>query len=285
MKILVTGAAGRLGRAVCEAAKGRHEIVGIDINVPPGVEGILRVDITDEAAVKKVAEGCQAIIHTAALHGAFLKTHPRADFFRVNCIGTDNLYQAAVTHGIKRFVYSSTLDVFGHTWYDYGARVLDETCPPNPVTVYGLTKLLGEHIGHHYAARHGIRVAALRYATFDERPWQQAGLGLVGRWVWVGDVAQANLLAVESDRIRDDIFHITTRTRLREEDLIAGIAEPEKILELRWPGSVALLKKAGVKITPTLYPLVDISKAQRILGYEPKYDFDSYLAFLREKYP
>jgi nucleoside-diphosphate-sugar epimerase len=283
MKILVTGAAGRLGRAVCEAAKGKHETVGIDTNVPPGAQHIQKVDITDFEAVKAVAAGCDAIIHTAALHGAFLKTAPRADYFRVNGVGTDNLYQAAVAHGIKRFVYSSTLDVFGHTWYDYGARVLDESCPPNPITVYGLTKLLGEHIGHHYASRQGIRVAALRYASFDERPWQQTGLGLIGRWVWVGDVAQANLLAAESDRIRDDVFLITTRTKLREEDLIEGIANPEKILERRWPGSVELLKKAGVKITPTLYPLVDISKAQRILGYEPKYDFDSYLNHLREK--
>jgi nucleoside-diphosphate-sugar epimerase len=162
-------------------------------------------------------------------------------------------------------------------------RVLDEECKPNPVTVYGLTKLLGEHIGHNYAARHGIRVAALRYASFDERPWFQTGLGLVGRWVWVGDVAQANLLAAESDRIWDDVFHITTRTQLRDEDLIEGIANPEKILELRWPGSVELLKRAGVKIAPILFPLVDISKAQRILGYEPKYDFYSYLNHLREK--
>ena len=284
MKILVTGAAGRLGRAVCEAAPRRqHEIVAIDTNVPSGAQNIQRVDITDFEAVKACAAGCDAIIHTAAMHGAFLKTQPRSEFFRVNCVGTDNLYQAAVLHGIKRFVYSSTLDVFGHRWEDYGVRVLDEACPPNPITVYGLTKLLGEHIGHNYASRHGMRVVALRYASFDERPWYQTGLGLVGRWVWVGDVAQANLLAAESDRIRDDVFHITTRTRLREEDLIEGIANPEKILDLRWPGSVELLKKAGVKIAPILFPLVDISKSQRILGYEPKYDFDSLLNYLRQK--
>jgi nucleoside-diphosphate-sugar epimerase len=280
MKILVTGAAGRLGRAVCEAAKGRHAIVGIDTTVAPG---ILRVDITDIEAVKNAAAGCDAIIHTAALHGAFLKTAPRADYFRVNCVGTDNLYQAALAHGIKRFVYSSTLDVFGHRWEDYGARVLDEGCTPNPITVYGLTKLLGEHIGHHYASRHGIRVAALRYASFDERRWHDVGLSLVVRWVWVGDVAQANLLAAESDRIRDEVFHITTRTRLCEEDLIEGIANPEKVLERRWPGSVETLKKAGVKIAPVLFPLVDISKARRLLGYEPRYDFDDLLGYLREK--
>jgi nucleoside-diphosphate-sugar epimerase len=67
-RILVTGAAGRLGRAVCSVAVGRYDVVGFDL-ADPQVQGIQAVigDVRDLDALQKAAKGCAAIVHTAAL--------------------------------------------------------------------------------------------------------------------------------------------------------------------------------------------------------------------------
>lgn len=284
MRILVTGAAGRLGQAVLKAAAGRHEVVPFDVRGSEGTENLIVGDVSDLDTIMEVAEGCDAIIHTAALHGGHIKTHSHADYIRINVQGTDNLYQAALRYGIRKMVYSSTMEVtLGRNWDTWGASLQDEDTPPRPDSIYSLTKLLAEQLGHYYSRMHGIKVASMRYMSFDSRPPEQIGLGLVARWVWVMDAAEANLLAAESDRVEDDIFHIGPLTKLTYEDIVEGITNPEVVLERRYPGSIELLKIAGITIGRSLWPVTSISKGQRILGWTPQYTFEDYLQYLRRQ--
>ncbi len=285
MKILVTGAAGRLGEAVLAEAQGRHETIAFDIREPAGKKpaGFIVGDVSNLEDVLRAAEGCQAIIHPAGLTGAHLQTHAQADFIRINVTGTHNVLQAAVRHGIRKVCYSSTMEVTaGRDWAAWGASVQDEETPSRPDSIYSLTKYMGEVSCHFFHRIHGIKVAIFRYMSFDERAPEKVALGLVARWVWARDAAEANLLAAESDRVEDDVFHIGPANRLTSQDVVQGMTNPEGVLEKHYPGSVELLKKAGVPIRPVLWPVTRIEKARQILGWTPRYRFENYLDHLRK---
>ena len=285
-KILVTGAAGRLGRAVCSAAASRYHVVAFDRAGVEGAEGVEPVpgDVRDLEALKRAARDASAIIHTAALLDRFIGERPRSEFFDVNVTGTDNVFQAALEAGVPTVVHSSSTEVYGTQWEEFGARLIDEDCPVRPRTVYGLTKYLSEGVAHFYARHHGVRVASLRYMTFNQKPPEKLGLGLVARYLWVMDAAEANLACVESDRFEDEVFLIGPRTPLTPVDVVEAVWNPEAVLERHWPGSVELLKQAGVSTGPnSLYPVVSISKARRLLGWTPSYTFSDYLEHLRSR--
>lgn len=279
-KLLVTGASGRLGRAVCSAAAGRYEIVGFDLEPCPPAGHVRAVtgDLRELGALTRAAEGCAAIVHTGALLDRFIGKRPRSEFFEINVTGTDNVFQAALAHGIRKVVYSSSTEVYGTQWEQFGAMLVTEEHPIAPRTIYALTKHLTEGVARSYAASHGIKAAGLRYMTFNEKPPETLGLGLVARYLWVRDAAEANLACVESERFDHDIFLIGPDTPLTQMDVVEAVWNPEQVLARHWPGSVELLRQAGVAIKPNqLYPVVSISKARRLLDWKPAYTFADYL--------
>jgi len=283
MKILVTGALGHLGSTVVSLAQEKHEMVTFDIREPDGEapSNFIQGDVANLDEVLRAAEGCDAIIHPAGLTGGHLSTNTHADFIRVNVTGTDNIFQAALKHGITKVCYSSTMEVtLGRDWMAWGASIQDEETPPRPDSIYPLTKYIGEQIAHFFHDMHGIKVAIFRYMAFDSRPPETIGLGLIARWVWVQDVARANLLAAESERVEDDLFHIGPLNRLTPQDVVQSLTDPEGILEKHYPGSVELLQKANVPIRPVLWPVTRIHRARQVLGWIPQYTFDDYLLHL-----
>ena len=117
MKILVTGAAGNLGRAILQKCRGRHEVVGVDIVALPEELAsedhftFKKGDAFDPEFFRDVATGCDAICHTAALHGGNLNTHSREQFIQVNAGGADMICQTMLYLGIERIAFSSTSEV------------------------------------------------------------------------------------------------------------------------------------------------------------------------------
>lgn len=278
--LLVTGAAGRLGRAVCAAAAGRYRVVGFDKEACATAEHVRPVtgDLRDPEALVRAAEGCDAIVHTGALLDRFIGKRPRSEFFETNVTGTDHVFQAALAHGIRTVVFSSSTEVYGTSWEDFGATVIDESHPVAPQTIYALTKSLGEGIAHSYAARYGIRSACLRYMTFNDKPPESMKTGLVARYLWARDAAEANLACVESACYEHEVFLIGPDTPLSKADAVEAVWNPLAVLERHWPGCDALLARAGVKVGPSeLYPVVSIAKARRMLGWKPAYTFADYL--------
>jgi len=282
-KLLVTGASGNLGAAVVQKALERgYEVVGLDWQPQPGPIEIVEGSVTDVDLIQRLAEGCNAIIHTAALHGAHRETHSFADYIAVNVQGTQNLLQAAVDHGATHFVYSSTAEVvIGRTWGSGGAMRYDEQAPTNPDWKYAVTKLMAEELCRYYARYHGLRVAAMRYMAFGAADVRKLGVSLVARYVPTEDVAEANLLAAESETIRFEVFNIGPDCPLTNEDVVLGVRDPEAALEKHWPGSVELLKANGYALPAVLWPVADITKAKQVLGWQPQYGFPELLAELR----
>jgi len=215
MKILVTGAAGRVGSAVVERCRGRHETVAFDHVRPSNGDTIVCADVRDREAVFAAAAGCEAIIHPAGFHGGHLQNHSAEDFLAVNVTGVNHLYEAMIAHGIGRIVQSSTMEVVcGRDWLANGAAVLDEGTQPKPDAIYALSKYLAEQLGPYYLRQHGLTTAILRYMNVDTKTPDEAGLQMTARWVWRYDVAEANILAAEATTIGCEVFHIGPDTPL-----------------------------------------------------------------------
>ena len=153
MRLLVTGATGFIGsRLVVMARDAGFEVVATGaINNPverdrcdalqkEGIEVAMGSLLSGDLA-GRVTRSCDAVIHLAAAqHEAHLDDE---HFRRVNVEGTRLLLQAAADSGVKRFVYGSTIGIYGDAM---PTATLDETSPPDPGNVYTRTKLQAEDL-------------------------------------------------------------------------------------------------------------------------------------------
>jgi nucleoside-diphosphate-sugar epimerase len=280
MKILLTGATGNLGRAIRRVAGDRHQFVLMDVSDAVVQQGGIRGTVADAELVLRAAEGCDCIIHTAAMHGAWKDKASNAAFLQTNVLGAEYLFQAALKHGIRRVVMSSTMEVYvGYDWRAYGTALLDETLPPRPNWIYPTSKLMVEELGHMYARTAGLEVVQLRYMAFDDRPLDQLGLGLLCRWMTPDDVGRANLLAATRPGLRDEALNIGPETPLTQADAFDAAADPWRVLERHWPGCTPIVRRLGLDPAPELFwPVTRIDRARHALGWEPE---SSFAAFLR----
>lgn len=282
MKLFLTGACGLVGRAIREAGDGDHQFVNLDITDEIETIGGVRGSITDRELILRATEGCDAIIHTAAMHGAFKDKHPNQDFIQTNVVGTENLFEAAIKNGIKRLVISSSLEVLcGVDWTASRTLVYDQNTPYSPDWIYPVTKVMVEELGHFHARENGLEVAQLRYVWVRKVPQHKIGLGLLARSIADSDVASINLLCCTDPNVRDDVFQVGPDTPIDHDDVLASFKDPWQPLERHWPGCTDLLKDAGQEPSAGHYfPIADIAPAKRMLGWQPQVTFDAYLADL-----
>ena len=157
--ILVTGGGGFLGRVVCrELRQAALPCLGADLR---GAD--CACDVTDREAVFRLFEtqAICAVIHLAAL----LPSASRADpslATRVNILGTVNVIDAAARHGVQRFVFGSSMSVFGNQG---DGTPLPEDQPVGPTDVYGAAKLYSEIYGAAVGRARGLCFAALRMVS------------------------------------------------------------------------------------------------------------------------
>jgi nucleoside-diphosphate-sugar epimerase len=287
MKIFVTGAAGFIGRATMEYGADRgHQMVGCDVAGTDECPGVATGCVTDLDFLTTAMVGCDAVVHLAAVHGGHLADGmSHAEFYRINVGGTDNVFQAALANDIRRVVSASSLDILcGSDWMLSGAQKYSERTPPNPDSLYALTKLMGEDMGHFYHATHSIRYCGLRYVYVTgscSEPTLIAPLSLISRVTLREDCAIANILACTSERVFDDVLLIGPENPLDSRDLVKAVNHPEAVLEKHWPGALDDITAAGFKPTGMVWPACDITRAKQVLGWVPRYDFDWFLDRIR----
>ena len=162
MKVLVTGATGFVGRALCPALKQvGHEVSAAVRNpnaddIPEGVTVHAINDIGPETDWAEALSGADAVIHLAAR--AHVMNETAAEFNRVNGEGTARLASATATAGIRRFVYLSTVKVMG----ERSDAPFQEVDTPRPEDAYGKSKLVGEQALTVAAAGTGLETVILR---------------------------------------------------------------------------------------------------------------------------
>jgi len=282
MRILLTGACGMLGRAIRRVGAADHQFIPLDITEDAATEGGVCASITDESAVFRAAEGCDAIIHTAAMHGSSFGKESNAKFIATNVLGAENLFQAAMKFGIRRLVMSSTLEILcGRDWKAYGTTVLDESLPPRPDWIYPQTKLQVEQLGSFYARNHGLEVANLRYSTVWDTPVEQIGMALLARRMTATDAANANLSAATRPGLCDEVFLIASDSPLTQKDVNDAQTDPWAVLENHWPGCRPILEKHKIEPKPDgFWPVSRIDKAKLMLDWDPQSRFENYLLHL-----
>jgi len=167
MNILVTGGAGYIGSTVAQQLLEAGHRVTVYDNLSsghraavPAAARFVRGDTLERAALDQVlgSEAFNAILHFAAFIEAGESMREPGRFFRNNVTGALTLIDAAIAHGVPRFVFSSTAGVYASK-----DGPLVETDPVGPSSVYGATKYMVEQALEWYHRIHGLRVAILRY--------------------------------------------------------------------------------------------------------------------------
>lgn len=225
-KILVTGGAGFIGSHVVDAfIDAGHQVVVVDNlstgkreNVNPQAR-FYAVDIRRIEELEEVfaAERPEAISHQAALANVRASMEDPITYAEVNILGSLALLELARKYGCRRFIYAST----GGAVYGEPERVpVTEDHPINPLDPYGSSKHAVEHYLYLYRRHYGLSYVSLRYPNVygpRQDPLGEAGvvaiftgLMLQGKqpvingsgeqqrdFVYVGDIARANVLALE----------------------------------------------------------------------------------------
>lgn len=168
MRVLITGGQGRVGTPVSQKflANG-WDVHVISVEPESNIDGVTyaQCDILDYGAVRNEIEGCDAVVHLAAIPSP--RSHPAPEMFNVNVSGTYNVYEAAAQAGIKRVVQASSINALGCFWGDDDRQFeyfpIDEDHPNYTTDGYSFSKELVENIAAYYWRRDGISGASFRF--------------------------------------------------------------------------------------------------------------------------
>jgi nucleoside-diphosphate-sugar epimerase len=213
LAVLVTGAAGRIGReAVRELVARGHCVRAFDLVAAKGTDDVMIGSITDPDAVRRAMQGIDVLIHLAA-------TPDDDDFLERllpnNLVGAFHVLEEARLAGVKRMVLGSSGQV---VWWQRftGPLPLTADAPPSPRGWYAATKLFQEAAGRAFAAKYGISVIAARLGWC---PRDRAHVDELGRTEWgpdvyfsPGDAGRFFACAVECPaEIRFQVVYATSR--------------------------------------------------------------------------
>jgi len=285
MKILVTGAAGHLGSHLIPALlQAGFEARGFDIAQPttPPDYPFSTGDLADNTALKTALEGAAMIIHCASIHP--WKTYTDDQYLDANIKGTWHLYTAAVELGINRVVLTSSIAATGYS-------VPPDQWPINEEQqfvlsdLYSLTKHAQEDIARMFAAKGQVNTVALRPPAFMPKPELEIGFNLTGAFGLVDDivtahVAAARVLAEDNQSLRPfEAFFVTNKLPYTSQDAVLcdfnGDVQP--LVKAHWPQAYEWMKARGYQGAwiPAVY---DISKAERLLNWQPQHNFEEWFA-------
>jgi UDP-glucose 4-epimerase len=306
--ILVTGGCGLIGSTTIDLllrdfSPARIVILdnmarGTLINVEQALQdprvALVRGDIRDIDTVQKAMMGIDAVIHMAALRITACAADTR-EAMEIMCDGSFNVVEAARANGVKKIVAASTASIYGQA---ESFPTSEDHHPYNNQTWYGASKVMLEGLLRSYHAMFGLPYVALRYFNVygprmdihgrytevlirwmeriaaGQPPMIQGDGNQTMDFVYIEDVARSNVLSLQADVV-DDVFNIASGTETSLNELAA-----------------ALLRVMGSRLQPEYGPerkvnavtrrLADISKAKRLLGFEPTIGLDRGLGRLVE---
>jgi uronate dehydrogenase len=162
--VLVTGAAGRVGRYLRSGLPAFGWDLRLMDRAPiPDAPDAIVADIRDTGALSEAMDGVDAVVHLA---GVVKPNDPFADVLAVNIGGTYEVLEAARAASVERFVFASSNHANGFA--PRGAP--DAGGGDRPDSYYGVSKLFGEALGRLYADRYGLRVACIRIGSCFDQP-------------------------------------------------------------------------------------------------------------------
>ena len=300
-RICVTGGAGFIGSTLCGRLVDNNEIVIFDnghrdamqytsLAAHPNVT-FIRGDVLDAAAVMKAMDGCQSVIHLAAIAGvdAVFK-HPVLTM-KVNMLGTYHVLEAALAHKVERLIDFSTSEVFGS--YAFRVQEADVTslgAVGESRWTYAVSKLATEHLAHNYFKEFGLPTVSIR--PFNIYGPRQVGQGAIHSFVVHALRNEDLVIHNDGSQIRawcyvDDIVDGVLTCLVRPEAVgeAFNIGNPRSVVTvynlareiIRLSGSTSKLKFEKVTRADVELRIPSIVKAESLLGFEPKVDLDEGL--------
>ncbi|WP_332851311.1 NAD-dependent epimerase/dehydratase family protein [Duganella sp. S19_KUP01_CR8] len=166
-RLLLTGAAGGLGKILRDRIKPWADVVRLsdigDMGEAREGEEIVQCDLADKAAVFKLLEDVDAVLH----FGGISTENTFENIMAANIAGTYNLYEAVHKHGVKRVVFASSNHTIG---YYKTTDYIDADSPMRPDSLYGVSKCFGESLSRYYYDRAGIETVCLRIGSSFPEP-------------------------------------------------------------------------------------------------------------------
>jgi UDP-glucose 4-epimerase len=301
-KILVTGGCGLIGSTTIDILlrEDVQKIVIFDNLVRGSMHNVadilkdkrvelIKGDIRDVEATRRVSEGMDAVIHMAAIRITACAEHPR-EALEVMCDGTFNVVEAAHLAGVKRIVAASSASVYGMA---DSFPTTEKDHPYNNRTWYGASKVMLEGLLRSFNDMYGTEYCAFRYFNvYGPRMdihgkytevlirWMErieAGIPplILGDgktsmdFIYIDDIARANVAGLKSD-VSDEVFNVASGVETDLNELAA-----------------ALMRVMGRQLRPEHGPerkvnavprrLASIEKTKRLLGWAPQVDLDEGL--------
>lgn len=301
---LITGGSGYFGSLLRDRLRERGQTVRVfdlvDADDRPGDVGFVQGDIRDAARVAEAVAGCETVYHCVA---QVPLAKDRALFRSVNVNGTEDLLLAALAAKVRKVIYVSSSAVFGAP----KSNPVHEESPPTPGEAYGRAKLEGEKLCRAYAAQ-GLDVTIIRPRTIMGHgrlgifqilfEWIREGhnVPVLGRgdnvyqFIHADDLAEActltaarpgatvyNCGAAKFGTMRETLeklcAHAKTGSRVRGVPMLPAV------------GFMKLTSALGLSPLGPYHALMygrslwfDIAKAQRELGWQPRYSNDDMFA-------
>lgn len=264
MKLLVTGGTGLIGSRLACAAKsaGIDVTVTGQVNTPAELARRERLEVAgipvrigslqEESFCRDVVAGRSAVVHLAAAQHE--SNVPDSYFFEINQQGTAHLLEACRVMGVRRFVYGSTIGVYGAV----RNGELSEDSPPNPSNAYGRSKLAAEKVVRSFA--HLLETVIVRisetygpgdlrllklFRALEHGRFFILGSGLNRRQIiHVDDVCRGLLLAAQHPSAVSETVILAGREILTTRDFVATIAtalgrDPPRLRLPLWPFQLA----------------------------------------------
>jgi hypothetical protein len=220
-RVLITGAAGTIGRYFAEAWRDRYELrlvvrpggTMVDALVDWGQ--VVPCNLDDLAGLKQACLAVDTVVHLAADPR---QTAPWDSVLRNNIVGTYNVMVAAKAAGCRRVIFASS--VHAVTGYPPGVHVQEDD-PVNPGDIYGVGKCFGEALGRYMAEQQDLSVIVVRIAGFETLEWarQEESLRFLSLYVSPRDLEQLYRRCIDDRRIRFAIFHGLSATQFNKLDI------------------------------------------------------------------
>jgi len=298
MRVLVTGSDGFIGSHLTEAlVRAGHDVRAFTLYNSFGTRGwldrcasdvrgkfeVIAGDVRDPFGVKESMQGCDAVMHLAALIGIPYSYQSPSSYVETNVSGTLNIVQAARDLGLQRVIHTSTSEVYGSAQF----VPITEEHPLQGQSPYSASKIGADHIALSYFLSFGTPVTVVRpFNTYGPRQSARAviptiisqiasgnrsvkigALGPTRDFNFVGDTVAGFMAALNSDSVNGETINIGSNYEISIRDTAKLIAELMNA-EVAWVEDEQRLRPKNSEVERLW---AENSKALQLMGWRPEY--------------
>ena len=294
MNILLTGAAGLIGMALRPLlAEHGHKVVPIDItDFGRGDSGLKHIPLDQRKPLEALIREHEldAIVHCAAVSGPMMFQGEPLKIIAANIDATALLLDLAREHKMKRFVFCSSISVYGNV----GKATISEVTPFAPTSVYGATKAACEQLIQGFSAQYDLSGVSLRISRVYG-PYRRANCHLnsiirnsekgivtevpcepdfIYHYIYVDDVAEGILTTLEARELPHRVYNIGSGEAMTMPAIVEAVTAANPQMRGRLV--------AGKDDVPDVQTAFDISLIDKDLGWRPRFKVGQGVAAYRE---